>query len=86
MPFLLVAGLAFLPESSEVHGTLHAALHFPHDDHEPLPAPLLPQVEPILVDADENPMVDHLGRLQDANPLADGKVHLQGAEVRQDAE
>jgi hypothetical protein len=43
-------------------------------------------VERIPVDADENPTVDHLGRLQDANPLADGKVHLQGAEVRQDAE
>ena len=43
-------------------------------------------MEPILVDAAENPRVDHLGRLQDANPLADGKVHPLGAEVRQDAE
>jgi hypothetical protein len=40
-------------------------------------------VEPIPVDAAENPRVDHLGRA-DANPLADGKEHLQGAEVHRD--
>jgi len=86
VPFLPVAGLAFLPGSSEVHGRLHVALHFLHDDRGPLPALLLRQVEPILVDAAENPRVDHLGHLEDANPLADGKAHPLGAEVRQDAE
>ena len=67
-------------------GRLHAASRFPHDDRGPRPAPLLSQVERIPVDADENPRVDHPGRLQDENPLADGTVHLLGAEVRQDAE
>ena len=67
-------------------GRLHGASHFPRDDRELLPAPLPPWVERIPVDADETPRVDHLGRLQDANPLADGKAHPLGAEVRQGAE
>jgi hypothetical protein len=43
-------------------------------------------VEQIPVVAAENPRVDHLGLPPDANPLADGKACLRGAEVRQDAE
>ena len=67
-------------------GRLHAASRFPHDDRGPLPAPLLSQVERIPVDADESPKVDHLGRLQDASPLADGKELLLDAEVHRDVE
>jgi len=74
--------LAFLPGSSEVHDKLHEAGRFRHDDREPLPVPLLPQVETILVDAAEIPQRDHLGRPPDANPLADGKEPLPCAELR----
>jgi hypothetical protein len=37
------------------------------------------------VDAAEIPRVDHPGRPPDANPLADGKARLLGAEARRDA-
>jgi hypothetical protein len=43
-------------------------------------------MEQILVDAAENPRVDHLDRPPDANPLPDGKAHLLGAEVHRDVE
>jgi hypothetical protein len=85
-PFLLSAGLASLPVSFEVHGRLHEASRFLHDDREPPPVPLPPWVEQIPVDAAENPRVDHLDRPPGANPLQDGKAHLLGAEVRRDVE
>ena len=69
-----------------MRGRLHEVSRSRHDDRGPLPALLLPQVGQILVDAAENPRVDRLGRLQDANPMASGKAHPLGAEVRQGAE
>ena len=85
-PFLLSAGLASLPVSFEVHGRLHEASRFLHDDREPPPVPLLRWVVQNPVDAAENPRVDHLDRPPDANRTEDGKAHLLGAEVRRDVE
>jgi len=85
-PFRPSEYLASLPESSEGHDKLHEAGRFRRDDRELLPVPLLPQVEPILVDAAEIPLRDHLGRPLDANPLADEKERLPGAELRRDVE
>ena len=67
-------------------GRLHGASRFPHDDREPLPAPLRPWMVQRLVDAAESRKVERPGRPPDANPLADGKARLLGAEARQDAE
>ena len=69
-----------------MRGRIHEASRSRHDDRGPQPELLLPQVEPILVDAAENPKEDHLDRLEDANSLAAGKAHPPGAEVRQGAE
>jgi hypothetical protein len=66
-----------------VHGRLHEASRFLHDDREPPPVQWVVQSP---VDAAENPRVDHLDRPPDANPLEDGKAHLLGAEVRRDVE
>ena len=84
MPFHLFAGLASLPVFSEALGRLHEAWRFRRDDRVSLPAPPPLRVERIPAGVAESPKEDHLDRLLDANPLADGKEHLPDAEVRRD--
>jgi hypothetical protein len=67
-----------------VGGRVHEVSRFRRDGRVPLPAPLPPWVDQIPVDVAETPRVALPDRPLDANPPEDGKVHLPGAEVRQD--